>query len=716
MIMSENAFKALSKTDTELRIANYIVLFNSRDLEFVKRGKNADGSMGEYFTPAVDVDSPATKAGRFSVNFEHGEDPTVKGDVLGYVDWPTAKRDEKGIFVERVLDRRKKYVLFLENLIEAGLIGNSSEADPIQVKTLADGAIVRWPLLRDTLTVSPTEPRMLSENTLQALKSLSSVSPAAKALLDTYHSPEKLGLTNPTGQSDIPGGGAEATAGHRTQAGAHIQPRSKAMDILEAIKKLIPGLTPEQYDQIATILGLTGVQIAASPDPNAVDAAGKPMKSITTVELVTALKALGYPVTLPGQQPARKPAVVRPPYNFTPADADPDPEDAATTARAKGIDAAYQMRYKDESEGQKAILSDLIGPNYRQVIHEQNVAFAAYLRRGESTMDPAGLKSLRRMYFPIDRVVALIQDGFDVATIKAVQVEAMGELGGYAVPPNVQSEIGRRLPGLTAVRGGGARVVQLVNSNSIEIPQYSGNSDRWIGLMRGQWGNETKMPEDQNFKMNMVSVIAQVYTYKVPMSQSLVEDAANLVSLVQEDISITSAMDEDDVELTGDGIGKPLGILPGGSNTLLLKEVLSEDSATLTASGIKALKRGIPSQYRGKGVWVANSDTYGVIEKLTYTVNGEYVFEDLSETDMLLNRKTFESGAMPDVATNAYPLLYSDMSGYTIVERLGMSIQRFQDSYTGPNKVEFHVRRRIGGRVEKPWLFAVQKVDEESSI
>jgi HK97 family phage major capsid protein len=83
---------------------------------------------------------------------------------------------------------------------------------------------------------------------------------------------------------------------------------------------------------------------------------------------------------------------------------------------------------------------------------------------------------------------------------------------------------------------------------------------------------------------------------------------------------------------------------------------------------------------------------------------------------MLLNRKTFESGAMPDVATNAYPLLYSDMSGYTIVERLGMSIQRFQDSYTGPNKVEFHVRRRLGGRVEKPWLFAVQKVDEESSI
>jgi hypothetical protein len=45
-----------------------------------------------------------------------------------------------------------------------------------------------------------------------------------------------------------------------------------------------------------------------------------------------------------------------------------------------------------------------------------------------------------------------------------------------------------------------------------------------------------------------------------------------------------------------------------------------------------------------------------------------------------------------------------------VVERLGLSIQRFQDSNTGPNKVEYHVRRRIGGRVEQSWKFAVQKV------
>ncbi len=77
---------------------------------------------------------------------------------------------------------------------------------------------------------------------------------------------------------------------------------------------------------------------------------------------------------------------------------------------------------------------------------------------------------------------------------------------------------------------------------------------------------------------------------------------------------------------------------------------------------------------------------------------------------MLLSRKAYESEAMPDVAPNAFPLLFGDMGGYTIVERLGMSIERMHDSYTGINKVEYHVRARIGGRPEKTCMAAVQKV------
>ena len=93
--MERNELKAISRTDDELRVANYIVLFGGRDLT------------GEFFTPETVVESAYTKSGILHVDFEHGLDPDKVGmgadEVLGYVDWKTAVVDDTGIFVERVL-------------------------------------------------------------------------------------------------------------------------------------------------------------------------------------------------------------------------------------------------------------------------------------------------------------------------------------------------------------------------------------------------------------------------------------------------------------------------------------------------------------------------------------------------------------------------------------------------------------------------------------
>ena len=165
-----NALKAVSATDDELRVANYIVLFGGRDLEgYGSEHVNPDGTRGEYFTPETDLESSYTKGGAIFVDWEHGQDEAPgPGDVLGVVDWKTAQRDDRGVWVERILNRRSQYVKWLEELIEKGLIGTSSEAVPGQIEKAADGRIARWPLRRDTLTVQPMEPRMITENHLQA--------------------------------------------------------------------------------------------------------------------------------------------------------------------------------------------------------------------------------------------------------------------------------------------------------------------------------------------------------------------------------------------------------------------------------------------------------------------------------------------------------------------------------------------------------------------
>ena len=199
-----NALKAISRTEDELRVANYIVLFGGRDLEGLASSKiNADGTHGEYFTPDTEFESAYTKAGMVYVDWEHGlgkaeDGPDAPGpdDLFGVVDWSTAKADTMGLWVERALDRRKRYVQMVERLIDAGLVGTSSFPVQDEVKHAPDGRIVRWPLKRDALTVTPMEPRMMREfgdNVLQAFKALG-IDPA---LDDTETEPEPQTETAP---------------------------------------------------------------------------------------------------------------------------------------------------------------------------------------------------------------------------------------------------------------------------------------------------------------------------------------------------------------------------------------------------------------------------------------------------------------------------------------------------------------------------------------
>jgi hypothetical protein len=177
----DNPLKAISRTDDELRVGNYIVLYNTRDLEGNMSPRiNQDGSKGEYFAPDTVLESAYTKAGAVFVDWEHRQDidPETKTPItgaFGVVDWKTAKSDPRGMWVERILDRRNWYVRKVETLIADGLIGTSSEPVQDEVEKAEDGKITRWPLLRDTMTVAPMEYRMMKEfgeNHLQAFKAL----------------------------------------------------------------------------------------------------------------------------------------------------------------------------------------------------------------------------------------------------------------------------------------------------------------------------------------------------------------------------------------------------------------------------------------------------------------------------------------------------------------------------------------------------------------
>lgn len=194
-VPASNALKAISKTDDQLVVGNYLILFGGRDLTGIGNvnetgrrigdpalmKKNIDGSIGERFSPQVDIDSAYTFKGVIDEDWEHGSAEIDADEVLGYANLKSARRDDRGIFAERVLNRRNGYVKWLEELIDEGLIGTSTEAIEGKAVRQPDGTIVKWPLKRDTLTVMPFDPRMMKENSLRAVKALGIALPEGSA-------------------------------------------------------------------------------------------------------------------------------------------------------------------------------------------------------------------------------------------------------------------------------------------------------------------------------------------------------------------------------------------------------------------------------------------------------------------------------------------------------------------------------------------------------
>jgi HK97 family phage major capsid protein len=367
--------------------------------------------------------------------------------------------------------------------------------------------------------------------------------------------------------------------------------------------------------------------------------------------------------------------------------------------------AVNVLRFGVEDDPTSVVMREIYGDDYRQKMGDQGRSFKRFLKTGE------GDKVLSSQLWGVPDVVRMLKDGLSVKEIKATMIEGQDTLGGYAVPPQVANEVIARAAGLTVMRQAGATIVQTA-SKMIEWLRIAGHATdaRYPTAMTGEWGNETKSPAQKNFTFELQQIPVHLYTYKVDFSQSLLEDASNVVQIFTRAAGDTLAVDEDQVFLVGDGAGKPKGLLPDSANGRSLATVVTGSASALTWQGLRDLRRGIPAQYRGPNAsFIMESDSGKQIEQMVDALGHNYV-EVLNNGDKFLGGVYRESEAMPTIALNAFPVVYGDMSAYVIVERLGMAIQRYNDSNMGINVVEFQLRRRIGGDLLEAWKVCLQKV------
>lgn len=381
--------------------------------------------------------------------------------------------------------------------------------------------------------------------------------------------------------------------------------------------------------------------------------------------------------------------------------------------------AAYVTRFGTIDSSIKAILTDLHGQNHEQLYHAQRRAFKSYLRTGREGLDAESYALLKQIVLTPEAVKSAIMQGTDdVNLIKSTMVEAIGTLGGFAVPVDFQTRIIERIRAEAVVRRRAS--VNQTSRDTVEIPVGTGGTDQYSSAVRVTWVDETPVAgtAETNLTFGMESIPVHTVMAETPLSRNMVEDAVfDIEGYLVEKFTEAAEIDEDNRFIIGSGIGSPQGILPGGTNLLGLTAVNSGSSSALTWAGLIRMSYALPERYRRNAVWVAKRSTYAEI-RLLQNSSGQYLWApdqykggEEHNPNMLLGYPVVEQESMPAVGAGAYPLAFGDFKGYSVFDRIGMTVERFLDSSTArQNQIMYVMRRRLGGQPTETWRFATQLI------
>ena len=159
---------------------------------------------------------------------------------------------------------------------------------------------------------------------------------------------------------------------------------------------------------------------------------------------------------------------------------------------------------------------------------EHKTAFEAYIRRG----DEAGLRELEEKAFSI----------------------GVGADGGYLVPPETDTEIGRRLSVVSPIRS--LATVRKVSAAVLKKPfSTAGFTSGWVAETGARAQTATPQLAELSFPT--------MELYAMPAAtQSLLDDAAvDIEEWISGEVDIVFAEQEGTAFVSGDGVNKPKGFL-----------------------------------------------------------------------------------------------------------------------------------------------------------
>ena len=283
-----------------------------------------------------------------------------------------------------------------------------------------------------------------------------------------------------------------------------------------------------------------------------------------------------------------------------------------------------------------------------------------------------------RSKVPLPNVVNALEEGTDSE-------------GGYLVPDEYERTLVEALEEENVFR-------QLANV----IRTSSGDRKIPVVATKGtaSWIDEEGAYTESDDSFGQVSIGAYKVGTMIKVSEELLNDSVfDLESYIAKEFARRIGAKEEEAFFTGDGSGKPLGVLAatGGAET----GVTAASSTAITADELMDLFYSLKSPYRKKAVWVLNDSTIKAVRKLKDST-GQYLWHPsltAGTPDTLLGRPVKTSAYMPVIAAGAKTIVFGDFSYYWIADRQGRSFKRLNELYAANGQVGFLGSQRVDGKL-----------------
>jgi HK97 family phage major capsid protein len=281
----------------------------------------------------------------------------------------------------------------------------------------------------------------------------------------------------------------------------------------------------------------------------------------------------------------------------------------------------------------------------------------------------------------------------DMTVRNALQIGTDSE-GGYLVPDEFERTLVDALEEENIFR----KLANVITTSS---------GDRKIPVVASKgtasWVDEEGAIPESDDSFGQVSIGAYKLATMIKVSGELLNDSVfNLESYIAKEFARRIGSKEEEAFFTGDGSGKPLGILAatGGGQV----GVTTAGATAITLDEILDLFYSLKAPYRNKAVFVLNDSTIKAIRKLKDN-NGQYLWQpSIKEAtpDTILNRPLYTSAYMPNIEAGAKTVVFGDFSYYWVADRQGRVFKRLNELFAATGQVGFIATQRVDGKLILP--------------